>query len=282
MKISKPIRTWFVCFFTILTILTMQAFAAGSVDTERPVSVTVEFKNSENIALQGVDFRLYRVADVSAAGEYTWKAAYGNPADVLKRDMTNEELTELVDALSTKITENPDIKPVQTGVTDANGILTFTTDTDGRPLTAGMYLLLGSARRVGNGIYTPIGTLVQVPITDMTQNVWVYEIEVAPKPTYVYDPPQDDDDDDTPPDDTPIDDEPTPLSDGFDPPTVDIIDGDTPLGGVLDIFDEMVPRDLLPATGTLWWLVPILAYVGIFLFVTGLYQNRKSGNDEEF
>ena len=67
-------------------------------------------------------------------------------------------------------------------------------------------------------------------------------------------------------------------------PTTSIVDNDTPLddGNIItDIIDSIPPLATLPQTGTLWWLVPILACAGVLMFVTGLYKNRSSRNDEE-
>lgn len=71
------------------------------------------------------------------------------------------------------------------------------------------------------------------------------------------------------------------------PPTETITDGDVPLSdgepfGILDIRDdEQIPLAALPATGTTWWLVGILACSGMILFGTGYYKNRRYGNYEE-
>lgn len=74
--------------------------------------------------------------------------------------------------------------------------------------------------------------------------------------------------------------DPTPTK----PSTETITDGDVPQsdgGFVKDILDEMIPLAVLPATGTLWWLVAVLVAAGAVMFATGFYRSRKSGNDEE-
>ena len=48
------------------------------------------------------------------------------------------------------------------------------------------------------------------------------------------------------------------------------------------MYDEFGnPIGLLPATGTSWWMVPILAGLGMLLFAAGLYRSRKYGKNEE-
>jgi len=66
-------------------------------------------------------------------------------------------------------------------------------------------------------------------------------------------------------------------------PTVEITDGDIPLGdgGLLDIIDDMIPLALLPATGTLWWLVGVLVAAGAVMFLMGFCRNRSCSKDEE-
>lgn len=69
----------------------------------------------------------------------------------------------------------------------------------------------------------------------------------------------------------------TPNEPGGNVPTDKITDDPF---GVLDASDDL-PFGLLPATGTSWWLVPILACAGVLLFLTGLYRNRRAGAGDE-
>ena len=68
--------------------------------------------------------------------------------------------------------------------------------------------------------------------------------------------------------------------------------GATTVGGpgVTEIADPEVPTTTilpfdiplaLPQTGTLWWLVPILALAGIMMFVVGFVKGRRNSEDEE-
>ncbi len=43
---------------------------------------------------------------------------------------------------------------------------------------------------------------------------------------------------------------------------------------------EIRLTDLLPQTGTLWWLVPILAIAGIMIFLGGMIRERKKDKNE--
>lgn len=67
-------------------------------------------------------------------------------------------------------------------------------------------------------------------------------------------------------------------------PTTSITDNDTPLNDgniITDIIDSIPPLATLPQTGTLWWLVPVLACAGVLMFLTGLFRSRNGRNDEE-
>lgn len=61
------------------------------------------------------------------------------------------------------------------------------------------------------------------------------------------------------------------------PGTTTITDGEIPSTTILP-FD--VPL-ALPQTGTLWWLVPILAVAGIAMFFVGMIKGRKKSEDDE-
>ena len=62
-------------------------------------------------------------------------------------------------------------------------------------------------------------------------------------------------------------------------PPEEIEDGGTPLGHMdFDTIEDMpIPLAVLPQTGTLWWLVPILAAVGTLMIVLGLVRRKYSG-----
>ncbi|MGN0372375.1 MAG: Spy0128 family protein [Enterocloster sp.] len=54
--------------------------------------------------------------------------------------------------------------------------------------------------------------------------------------------------------------------------------------GLVDPITEIadIPLAALPQTGTLWWLVPILALAGVMMFAVGFYRVRRSNDEEEF
>ena len=75
--------------------------------------------------------------------------------------------------------------------------------------------------------------------------------------------------------------EPSAEPPATEPTKIDRVD-DEDLFGVLGAFDEFgLPLGLLPATGTLWWAVPILVLGGIVLMVLGRRRNRESDGYDE-
>lgn len=45
--------------------------------------------------------------------------------------------------------------------------------------------------------------------------------------------------------------------------------------------ENEIALPMLPQTGTLWWIVPILALAGIVMFLVGFCKDRRSSDDEE-
>lgn len=59
-------------------------------------------------------------------------------------------------------------------------------------------------------------------------------------------------------------------------PLGDLVIPDDPTGPEEDLPDGDTPTTRLPQTGQLWWPVPILAIVGMFLLLSGLIRRKRS------
>ena len=57
----------FLSFLLLLLLWSAPVFAAGAIDTSRPVTLTLQYQEADK-AVSGVPFALYRVADVSPYG----------------------------------------------------------------------------------------------------------------------------------------------------------------------------------------------------------------------
>lgn len=75
-------------------------------------------------------------------------------------------------------------------------------------------------------------------------------------------------------------------------PSVEIDDPDIPLGDLpstdpdappeeIEIDDPDIPLGDIPQTGQLWWPVPLMGVVGLFLLLIGCIRRRRSEYDEE-
>ena len=106
----------------LLAALLPQALAAGLIETDRPVTLTVRFFH-DKAPVSGAPFSLYRVADVSAYGEFTLTGDFKD--DPVRLDNRNSDgwraLAETLRAFVLRDSR----KPLDTGVTGSTGLLTF-------------------------------------------------------------------------------------------------------------------------------------------------------------
>ena len=133
----------------LLAALLPQALAAGLIETDRPVTLTVRFFH-DKAPVSGAPFSLYRVADVSAYGEFTLTGDFKD--DPVRLDNRNSDgwraLAETLRAFVLRDSR----KPLDTGVTGSTGLLTF-----------------------------PNRQKTCLPCADETSNTWDYDAALAPK-----------------------------------------------------------------------------------------------------
>ncbi len=166
----------------LVTALTLLPVAAqGAIDTEKDVTLTVRYWH-EKTAVSGVPVSLYRVADVSAYGEYT---LCGDFADYPVRvsDLDSEGWQILAETL-TGYVERDKVKPVDSGKTDTRGYLKF--PSAGKTMKAGLYLVVAQQYIDGKLVYTTEPFLVSLPNPNATSNSWDYDVTVSPKHTRSY------------------------------------------------------------------------------------------------
>ncbi len=168
-----------VLLVTVLVISSMilPAAAAEQIDTGKPVSLAVTLKSSGN-GIKGVEFSLYRVADVSQNAEFT---ACGDFKDYPGR-INGLSNTEEWDVLADDIREYIQLKNI-TAVsrlkTDGSGVLKF--GTDGK-LMPGLYLLTCGTVTVDKTEYTANPCLICLPDRSENGGEWEYDASVYPKP----------------------------------------------------------------------------------------------------
>lgn len=175
MKLRKLIIS---LLLAVLLLPSMQAFAAGRIDPDKEVSLTIQFTyNGRNIS--GATFDLYRVADVSQWGSFTLTgdfAGYPVSLDTQKSEEWKRTAETLRD-----YAERDHLTPLDSGKTNSSGMLTFP-QTQER-LTQGMYLVVGQSLKTGGYTYTFEPFLVSLPNQEKGSRVWDYDVITKPKCT---------------------------------------------------------------------------------------------------
>ena len=157
-------------------MLSTTVLAAGRIDLDREAALTISYQDG-SAPLSGAEFRIYLVASVDETGELT-------PADdfdsfqVDIRGKNDEAWRALASTLEGYVLRDG-VAPADSGRTDTDGQLHF--PTDGRKLTPGLYLVLGSRHTQGGQRYDSMPFMVMLPTQDTERNAWVYDVLVSPK-----------------------------------------------------------------------------------------------------
>lgn len=171
MRINKPWGkiTGFLCCFMLLICLPLTVLARGPIEIERKASLTI------NYPCAGAAFQLYRVAYVSAYGEYSLSEQFsGYPLSLEQADQAG---WRAVAATLSGYVARDQLTPLQEGITDAHGKIVFT------ELTPGLYLLIGKSCMDGDYRYTSDPFLIALPELDADET-WLYDVSASPK--YVW------------------------------------------------------------------------------------------------
>ena len=176
MKKYKRIFAALLCVLSIISASNIPAFAAGRIDTEREVSLTISYQN-EKTPLTGVKFDIYLVATVNEYGEIT-------VTDDFKQFNVNIE-GEKDEAWSTLASTLEGyalwsgIKPADNGRTDKQGIIRFPNKAE--TLKQGLYLVIAESHTQGGYIYEAVPFMVMLPSLDKEVNDWNYDVKAYPK-----------------------------------------------------------------------------------------------------
>lgn len=199
-----------------LTLLTVPAGAYVRVDTDAPVTLTLNYKSNDK-AIEGIKVRLYKVYDMSDAVRFTptetFLKAYGPKAegesgefqfDVNAKEwqitdsngkiqidwtkMTTSLASLIARDLANEETAANAPQPVAEGTSDANGRIVFDKDSAGEKLTAGLYLVIGEPKVDGRYTYTPQTFMTALPLLK-DDDTWDYNPVASEKMDTDYDPP---------------------------------------------------------------------------------------------
>lgn len=229
---------------------------------------------SGSTAVNGMTYRVYRIADVDAAGNYTVtdaiKAAYPN----VNTDYTKFTAQNWVDYSATMANNlrGGNIAAADSKTTDTQGRLVF----DSGRLSAGIYLVVGDSVRIGTNTWTTMPFVVSLPNRTTVGGSWTYNVTATPKLQVTPDGTI------TPP---PVGNVPPPVVNVPPPEYIDT----TPPGQVLgvtrtpepgpdvpEVTGTVLGASRLPQTGLLWWPVPVMFFAGSAML---LYGNRIRENE---
>ncbi len=163
----RAMGIWLACLLLAGTLLPSTAMARGMVDVDRTdCALSIQYPCS------GITFRLYRVADVSAAGDFTLTGEFKRYA-VSLTGLDSTGWRNLADTLDGYIARDR-LSPADTQTTSRTGQLTFSQK------TPGLYLVTWDRHTTGGYTYTPQPFLVSLPGLDQNDN-WVYALDAVPK-----------------------------------------------------------------------------------------------------
>ncbi len=188
MKICKKLLSLLLCMICVFMLLPVQVFAAGAIDTDRDVSLTIQYAHNKT-PVSGVQFDLYRVADVDEYAEFTLTGDFKKyPVQV--NGLTAGTWKTLAETLSA-YADRDKLTPLDSGKTDAKGMLTFPNQKSS--LKPGLYLVAGRQLVQDSYTYTTEPFLVTLPNLDTASDIWTYDVTVTPKHTRTENPPTPDD-----------------------------------------------------------------------------------------
>ena len=187
MKRLKRIAAALLSALTAMLLLPVQAHAAGSIELNRDMSLTVSYVDGKTY-LSGAQFDIYLVATVDKCGELTTTETF-SLFNVDIRGKNDEAWNKVASTLDGYILRDK-IAPTDSAKTNAQGLAAFPSTQE--HLTPGLYLVKGQRHKQDGTIYEAATFMVMVPGIDMEANAWIYDVTVNAKfisyPEQVVDP----------------------------------------------------------------------------------------------
>lgn len=172
-KTKKILPLFLMCLILSFIIFPSKILASSEFDANKDVEFTIDYQN-EGKRLSNAEFDIYKVADVDKDLNIKLTEKFSKyPVDLTKlnQDGWNDY------ALTLKgYVQSDGVKPVVTGLTDANGIYKT-------KLKAGLYLVIGKQLTLDNYIYESSPFLVLLPNVERETGTWNYEVISKPKTT---------------------------------------------------------------------------------------------------
>lgn len=167
----RSIKRRFLILAAVLCLLSTSVQAAGSIDLTADPTLTLQYTAGET-ALYGAEFSLYKIADAEETGELSACDAFEG-FDLEIRGKNDARWRALAATLESYILRE-DLAPLDHGATGKDGTLRFPARE--KTLRAGLYLVLGERHRQGGYFYDAEPFLVMLPMQDLEENVWNYNV----------------------------------------------------------------------------------------------------------
>lgn len=159
----KKLMKKLICFLMFFGSL-LPVYAAGSVEMEHPVSVTV------HTGVTDMEVQMYMISSMDETGELTVNDIYSEYTEDLdirgKNDSSWQEMSEVI---ASYITLN-DIDSSLQGISDDSGEVSF------KGFDKGLYLVKCSKLERENIVYSSLPFFVLIPEQDKEENAWNYEV----------------------------------------------------------------------------------------------------------
>ncbi len=147
MKILKRIAPLLIAALLIL-FTALSAFAAGSIDTNRNITLTLSYTNN-NVPLEGAEFSIYMVATADEYGKLTTTERFSDyNVNIVNSD--KEAWKTLASTLEGYVLRDQ-LPPTDSKKTNEHGFAIF--PNKGITLKPGLYLVLGTRLTQGDVVY---------------------------------------------------------------------------------------------------------------------------------
>lgn len=181
-SMNKRIMAFFMAMMVWLCAVPVAASAAETMDTEKSVSLTIEFLDDVDggkVPVEGAVFRLYHVASLEPNGSYALTGDFHNyPVEVNGLDA--EGWRKLASTLLNYVSAD-DLEALDTGSTGENGKMSFPCQVDN--LLPGLYLVITEPVKQADFLCQAEPFLVCLPGMGADGEHWNYDVSVRVKYT---------------------------------------------------------------------------------------------------
>lgn len=164
-----------LCFLIAVFLMPQTASAIDKIKEGADVSLSVLYGSAENPVV-GAKLNLYKVADVSGFGEFAPTKEFDSYS-LQWNGLDSAQWKSLAGTLESYIVADQ-INPFDTGVTDKNGRVEFPANM--KKMTTALYLITSDPYTYENKVYTLQPTLICLPNRD-SNDIWNYDEDIQLK-----------------------------------------------------------------------------------------------------